>query len=226
MAIVVESVTTENSWSNSDTIVISKPSGTVSGDVLFAPIWVEADQTITAPSGWSFIRNDSQSDGVFKCSLYRKVAGGGEPATYTWSWASARRSSGGMLRISGANTSNPIATSNGASVVDNANPSAACTVTPTDADSLIIMVFSTKQNNNATGGYAIATDNPTWTEHIDNIENTLSYSLAVATAPRTQTSATGNASVTGLDATADSVGQLVVINPAVATATGNMFLVL
>jgi hypothetical protein len=81
-----------DSSSSVTTVTVSVPHGTLSGDVFLAQI-VLADATgtnvPTAPVGWSFIRDDSVSNGNRITSwLYSHVAGSSEPATYSWKIAS------------------------------------------------------------------------------------------------------------------------------------------
>lgn len=74
---------------------------------------------------------------------------------------------------------------------------------------MLLMAVMAVQNGGAAAGYAIVTSNPSWTE-VANLHPG-SQSLAVAYAVRPEATATGNSSVTGLDATADSNCHLISI---------------
>lgn len=66
------------------TLTINKPTGTQAGDILVAVVANAAFATSisSAPSGWSsWVTNSGQF-------IYYKVAGGSEPASYDWAWAS------------------------------------------------------------------------------------------------------------------------------------------
>jgi hypothetical protein len=71
------------SFSGAGTLVIDKPTGTVSGDIL---LWLMGNDgtsnTWSSPSGWTEIFHNRQSNGT-TTSLFYKVAGGSEPSTYT-----------------------------------------------------------------------------------------------------------------------------------------------
>lgn len=73
-------------------VVVSLPSGVQSGDALLAQIVVwDASGSIVpmAPNGWSLVRHDAASNGNKITSwLYFKVAGSGEPPSYSWQIAS------------------------------------------------------------------------------------------------------------------------------------------
>ena len=69
-------------------IIVTRPAGTISGDVLLAQI-VVYDGTGTnvpsAPAGWTLIRHDSINGGNKMTTwLYYKVAGASEPPSYNW----------------------------------------------------------------------------------------------------------------------------------------------
>ena len=61
---------------------VTKPTGVASGDVLVATV-ARVAGALTPPSGWTQILSRS-STGV-TLDVYRLVAGGGEPSSYTWS---------------------------------------------------------------------------------------------------------------------------------------------
>jgi hypothetical protein len=64
--------------------VVTKPAGTVSGDVLVAFIGaIGTTVTFTPPSGWTLLAAETSNANI-NYSVYYKVAGGSEPANYTW----------------------------------------------------------------------------------------------------------------------------------------------
>ncbi len=98
-------------------LTISKPTGTVSGDLMVAAVAVYASlPTITAPAGWTLVRRMDGS--AFLCdralAVYWKAAGASEPASYAWTLsASTDGSGGGILSFSGVDTTTPLDTENG-----------------------------------------------------------------------------------------------------------------
>lgn len=90
----------------SASLVITKPSGTVSGDLLLCFIVLSANQTVTPPSDtvpWNTTVNASGVKG------YWKVAGSSEPASYTFTRGLITNTIvGSMVRITGAHPTAPI----------------------------------------------------------------------------------------------------------------------
>jgi MSHA biogenesis protein MshQ len=122
---------------SSGNLIISKPAGTVSGDFMIAAIAVRPNTaTITAPSGWAQVRllvNSSDPVGEAH-GVYRLLAGGSEPSSYTWTISANTGAVGGILTFTGVNTSTPIDVENGqntASGLTHATPSVTTTVAKT-----------------------------------------------------------------------------------------------
>lgn len=129
------------------TIVITKPSGTASGDLLFAAIASDDFNISSAPSGWTLIRN-TLSSYANRLLTYYKVAGGSEPADYTWTFSASTDLTGAVLAYTGL-TSTPLDVEN---VQENASSTSvtAPSITVTNNDSLLIFVGSTNEDNDAT----------------------------------------------------------------------------
>ncbi len=116
-------------------LTINLPAGVVSGNVLLTQI-VIADglgtNVPTAPAGWFVIRHDTVNSGGNKLTtwLYYKVAGGSEPASYSWQFAS-QYAAGTMGAWRGASATSPIDQSSGATAgVGNPVSAAAPSLTP------------------------------------------------------------------------------------------------
>jgi hypothetical protein len=81
--------TTSATAANATSLTANKPSGVIAGDVMVA-VFTNNNQTVTRPSGWTQLYNMVASTGnSFSQSLCYKVAGGSEPANYTFSVPSA-----------------------------------------------------------------------------------------------------------------------------------------
>ena len=68
------------------TIAVTKPAGTVSGDVMLASITVVSNaSTVATPAGWTLLLNTNQT-GTNTSRLYTfyLIAGATEPGSYTW----------------------------------------------------------------------------------------------------------------------------------------------
>lgn len=99
-------------------LLLTIPSGTVAGDVMLAQVAVlGTDNPITAPSGWTLVRQDTSGGAVASSrvtqSLYVRVAGAGE-TNPTWGLSTAANAAGGILTMQGVDTASPIDTSGAA----------------------------------------------------------------------------------------------------------------
>lgn len=81
MAITQVGSATNNTQANDDAISCQKPTGVASGDVLLAFI-TSNDQDVDAPSGWK--RLDEETTGVFRNTVFYKVAGSFESSSYVF----------------------------------------------------------------------------------------------------------------------------------------------
>lgn len=196
---IVSTSVTPTSWQiGGTTTVITKPSGTQDGDLLIAVLSGRAavgGNISSAPSGWTLLQTGRVDIGYLY--VYTKIASG-EPSSWTWVWDDNSVDARGWacLCVSPSNQSTPISTSNVASVANSATPSFANTITPTNPNSLMIMIVGEIDDNNlGMSGYAIATDNPSWTEIVETINSASDGTLSIAIANRSQTTATGNSTV-------------------------------
>jgi hypothetical protein len=100
---VVESSATGGT--NGSTLTLNKPTGTQEGDVLVA--WIVGQSTTSAPSGWTVIDSVDFNESPLSDSLTTlyKVAGASEPSSYDFSQSGGI---GGIVRVSGADTTTPI----------------------------------------------------------------------------------------------------------------------
>lgn len=206
----VQSVST-TAWGLRSSITLTKPTGTVDGDLLVA---VVASQPGSAPdsvpSGWT--ERHVASSAVLGY-VYTKIASS-EGASWDWGIAGTNEACAGVvLRIDGHDPTSYWDTSAEAAVSNSATPSFANTITPASTSQLLIFVIVAKETGDAAtvGSYAIATDNPTWTERADLLYEANDYLVAVATAPRTSANATGNSSCAIGAATTDSEGVMISI---------------
>jgi hypothetical protein len=112
-------------------VTVSLPPNVIAGDLLVAQIalWDGSGTNVpVAPAGWTSIRDDSISNSNKITSwLYYHVAGGSEPASYSWR-ISAQYAVGVMGAWRGASSSSPIdktsgATAAGPSPLSDAAPS-------------------------------------------------------------------------------------------------------
>ena len=172
-------ITFQTSSSNGTTtlpnLTITKPAGTVQNDVLVAgitfrtnspgsPADYSTDIGITSvPAGWTLVpsgRLDAFPGNLTSTSsaltVYWKVAGASEPASYTWSYACVNVSgtdscnvlgfqaaTGGILRFSGVDTTTPIDVENGLIAAGNSYDIFTPSVTTTVANDMLVTTHET-----------------------------------------------------------------------------------
>ena len=66
------------------TAAVTKPAGTVSGDYMIATVGAAGNGTETVPSGWTLLAQNTAGQSQ---KVYGKLAGGSEPASYSWTSA-------------------------------------------------------------------------------------------------------------------------------------------
>jgi Galactose oxidase, central domain/Kelch motif len=135
------------------TVTVSVPNGIQSGDVFLAQI-VIADATgtnvPTAPSGWTFIRDDFVGNGNKMTSwLYFHVAGSSEPATYGWKIAS--QYAAGLMGAWRGASSSPIDLASGTTAAGPSPVSAAApSLTPSNNNELQVYFYGSQNFNSPT----------------------------------------------------------------------------
>ncbi len=97
--------TTSQTAGNGTSLVVAKPGGTASGDLLLA-FFTSNSQNCTPPSGFTEIADEVTE--VFRSQVFYKVAGGSEPANYTFSVAAAAPLIVSLMCLRGVDTSDPI----------------------------------------------------------------------------------------------------------------------
>src|SRR3989442_6147325 len=120
---------------------ISKPAGTVAGDVMIASIAVRPHTaTITPPAGWTpVLPRVDNSAGTESLAIYRRTADASDSSVtgYVWSTSGATAALGTIQSFSGVDTANPMDVGNGqatASATTHATPN----VTTTVANTLLV----------------------------------------------------------------------------------------
>jgi len=120
-AIAVRSVA--SAGVNGTAVVINKPTGTASGDVLVAFVGARnsSSVTCTAPAGWTSITSQARGS-LGKAFAFYRVADGSEGSTFTFTLSISEAHSGGILALTGVDTANPINVSTTASSGTSSSP--------------------------------------------------------------------------------------------------------
>ena len=126
------------------TVVVSKPAGTIDGDVLVAMVSIRASSpSITPPSGWTLVGSVAGTSSGTVTGVWTRVASS-EPASYTWTSSNTITDAVGLiLRYTpAAPTTAPgsvDATAQGSLV----SPAVAPSVSATGNNDRLICLFST-----------------------------------------------------------------------------------
>lgn len=222
----------------SATITLSKPTGTVDGDLLVACIGVTENDSSTdtidsVPSGWTLSKSSINSDNTVKPRLYTyyKVASS-EGASWDWTATSSSSYHAGVVyRISGARSASPITAIDDGKDSNDATPEFTGGVTPEFSGLLIMSTVATDASTagTTTSGYAITTDNPSsWTETLDTYEGDApDCHMSSVYASRSETTATGDWTLTySAGSVMDTVSQLMTIPAATCIIVYNTPLIL
>jgi hypothetical protein len=225
MAIVVQTfdstIQASSSIINNPVVTFNKPTGLTIGDLIVAYVFAGSSAGATSiPSGWTKLREDNISGNSFGFMIAYKIATSTEISASTFSFGTSTNANyivtGGFItRITGHNPNTPIFYSN-YGTGSGTNPSINNGITPLIGNELLLLTLKGAAQAPCVSGYAITTDNPTWTEQCDisifDSNGASGYhNIACATATRSQTTSTGNSSFTASVGTCYST--LIGINP-------------
>jgi hypothetical protein len=136
-SVVYEEFTDAALGSNGSSLTISKPAGTVAGDLLVAAVATDGNNTssLAPPAGWNVVHVADQG-GKVTFGVWWKIAGASESTSYTFSWSNSEQAYGWIMRFTGFDPSSPVnVTSNDAAA--SATPLSPSVVT-TVANALIL----------------------------------------------------------------------------------------
>lgn len=154
----------------------TKPASTASGDMLVAHVYGAGSSS--GPAGWTK-QIEANVSATYHTSLWTKVAGGSEPADYTWTATVIEGVQ--IVRLTGGGTIEGTPTSGSSSLT-------AGSITTTSADTMLVY-----------GGVSTATLTPdaSMTERAENGPgSTLSFYGAISTEARASAGATGSRAAT------------------------------
>jgi hypothetical protein len=206
-----------------DELTINKPASLAAGDMMIAVVAIHGTTlgSWTAPAGWTALSGIDISASTYKVKAFFKVADSGDAAAsnflFTMSTADSATSgmAGFIIRVTGsgfagAGNITAAAVANAAATGQVFTPG----ITPPGSASLYIMgsfaLMVTSQS-----AYAIASNNPSWTERADiTIDPTGSAgdgNIAVATALASAQAASGDYSLT-LANSIEAIGFIIAVN--------------
>ena len=134
-----------------NSILVFKPSGVITGDVMLTLITQRGnnfplDQGMAStPVGWTLVvsKDNGSSVGI---SLYKKVAAAVEPALYTWTLGASDRTAAGIVAFRGVDASSPVNVS-GAQQNSASTTYIAPSVTTTTANAMLVSFYGADNGN-------------------------------------------------------------------------------
>lgn len=193
MSVTAPTTYTTYDAGSGSSIILPQVTGIVANALLLAVIMQVATNgnlaSITPPAGWTLLQtqDDGQGQGqTIRTNVYWKVTTGTDvsASSYTFTSGGNIDNQGTLFQVLGSNLSVPYVFSEAGGTTN--SPS----ITPSVANSLLIMLGFQYASGSAASGYGIVTSNPTWTELYDFSPANAAF-MAMATAIRPQTTATG-----------------------------------
>jgi hypothetical protein len=203
--------------------VVTKPAGTASGDLLLAFVGaIGTSVTFTAPSGWTLLAAETSNTNI-NFSVYYKVAGGSEPANYTWTPSIGAK--GGVLLEAHIDVDNttPIDAHNNGLNSSNVTTAPATLSVVTTGSELITAAF---------GRHAFAAAHTTTTSDGSDVEmadhgsssgSGFDYVLAGYDSARSTTSGAASRTMTSSGTENAYAWHAVALRPAAAALTGRIY---
>lgn len=133
-------------------VVVPRPTGTMSGDLLVVVLDARGGVTVTPPSGWAVVRN-TVSGGVRQVSMYR-IAGATEPASYTFTLGSGRGATAVLLAYGGVLAATPLDANGGATATS--RTITAPSITTTATGDLLVAGYGIANSSAITGPSAMS----------------------------------------------------------------------
>lgn len=169
---------------------VSRPAGTVQDDLLIATVVLGSTATITAPSGFTLVRQQT-SGSNFRIATYIKFAGASEPSSYTFTFSASSQAAIIMAAYSGVGSvdADGISVQTGTTIT-------APSVTTTGPNRVVLAMFGIRGNS------SISTPSGTTSRHanvsVSNISMRLvDFSVASAGASGAKSATASESAVNG-----------------------------
>lgn len=211
MAVAYASI--ENSaWQSSSSSVVTKPSGLAVGDIMLG--YCAGNSLTSFPSGFTTIGSTSAGGNNYQTFLGWKVADSGDVAAsnFTFTFSGSQTNLCALIRITGASIGASTIISSGALASNTGTPSITGITPFSRGNNLLFQLWHGSDSVPSIASYAIATDNPSWTEILDSSIGSTT-GVGIAWASRSQVTATGNFSCAAGNGLTDWGGWLVSFTP-------------
>lgn len=156
-----------------NTIVLNKPAGLALNDFMLAEIVHDSSAPSSVPAGWAIVADSpvlSVNTGgatTRRTHFYYKIAGGSEPASYTWVMPSSTNAAAGIVAHSGIDPADPFDKVDGLGYLGAVAPATwkTATITPDGPGRTILACFGADCSN--AGGATNLSVGGGFTERID-----------------------------------------------------------
>jgi hypothetical protein len=212
-----------NSSRSATQLTLSKPTGTVEGDVMIVSLGIHhtgSERPVTAPTGWTLLQVD---ESYVQYNLYYKVAGASEPSSYTFSWSDATVGEpiGSIVSYSGVDTSDPISDSSTTANLGWNKSLTGLSVNVSNPNSMVIFIASNFNVNTTFATPSGYTSKFTWTHAYDVTYQ--STSIKIVEKEFSSTGESGDVSLTmNLNSDTENAAG-VALNPAPTANTSAFF---
>jgi hypothetical protein len=189
----------------STSLVVAKPAGLATGDVMIATVSSRGIPNITPPAGWSLVTSTDNST-TMRQAVYWRAAGASEPASWTFTLSKAKAAVVQVNAYSGVSTTAPVRAF-AASVNASGTTVTAPAVTATSGDA-VVAVFGTARSSNLTVAATLSKRT-----QISSVGGSNFVSGAEGDRIATVTGSTGTFTATSVGSAA-SVGHTLALKPA------------
>jgi hypothetical protein len=151
-AIGFRAARTSDNAPGANSLTISVPAGTTTGDVMIATVVTGGGiSSLGAPAGWTAITNTTPTwSGSARSLTYYRAATATEPGSYTWTFGANVDAAGDIVTYTGVNTTYPIGGS-AAATDSGTNSTATPTATSITANARVIANATWRRNAGSTG---------------------------------------------------------------------------
>jgi YD repeat-containing protein len=208
-SIALRAATSASNGAGATSLTLTKPTGTVEGDVMVAQVAVAGGSgTSTAtPSGWTKIDGKNNSTSVRSVAYYR-VATATEPASWSFGFGSSQDAAGGIAAYSGVKAASVVnAFASGTASSTTAHP--APSVSTTEAGTMVVAMFGLKQGITLSPPEGMA---ERWDTASTGATASNRITASLADAPQAASGATGTRTATSATA-GSSATHLVALTP-------------
>jgi len=185
--------------STNTNLTIAKPVGVVAGDVMIANIAKANNNSNASLAGWTVISGGAiNNGGNIRATLLYKVAGGSEPANYTFVLgAGANDAVGSIVAFTGVDGSGPFDVAPGSmSLSTSTSTTATATAITTVTANAAVVMFTQASDNNTWSAWNTTSPGSLWEINQTTFNSSQDLSVGAAFASKAVAGSTGSGTAT------------------------------